>query len=65
MAIVVLRHCYQIDRRTAGALPRWERELLVEFGKRLLNIGVSEPQELPDVGISASEMHVLMTPGAS
>lgn len=64
LAVVILRHCYQLDRRSAGALPTWERELLIEGGKRLLNIGQPADEGLPEAGLSASELHVLTTPGA-
>ena len=60
MAVFVLRQ-QGVSRREAGLMPRWERELLVETGKKVLGIGADEAQGEGD--FSASELANLTTPG--
>jgi len=61
MAVFVLRQ-QGVSRREAGLMPRWERELLVETGKKLLGIG--QPEAAAGQGeYSASDLAILTTPG--
>jgi len=60
VAIIVLRHCYNIDRRAAGMLPAWERELLVNGGKQILGLDSGGEGQGE---FTASEVAILTTPG--